>query len=105
MHNLYVLSAILVVVSCTSRVEDGKNYPHFPSPEPVAPKTKEEKTTEPPNATTTQPEPEAVTSDASEPHERGTHTPKRRGSTLLSKLENLIQEIQVELQQFEEKNN
>ncbi|MCU0317889.1 MAG: hypothetical protein MUC61_00920 [Amoebophilaceae bacterium] len=103
MHNLYILSAILVVVSCINCVKDEKKHPSFPRPRPVAPKTKEEKITEPLNATTKQSK--AVTNDASELHERGGDTPKRRDSIPLSKLGNLIQEIQEEIKQFEEKNN
>lgn len=99
MHNLYILSAILVVVSCVSCVEDGKNHPHFPSPEPSVPQTKEEKITESLNDTATPSE--AVTSDTPKPHERDAQTPKQQGEVPFSTLENLIQEIQEEIQQFD----
>lgn len=99
MHNLYILSAILVVVSCVSCVEDGRNHPHFPSPEPSVPQTKEKKITESLNDTATPSE--AVTSDTPKPHKRDAQTPKQQGEIPFSTLENLIQEIQEEIQQFD----
>ena len=117
MHNTYILSAIVVVVLSVSCIGDGKNHPHCPSPKSNASKIKEEKAAEPLNDTTTHSEaeaaellndttthPEAATSDTSEPHGQDTHAPKQQESTSLSGLENLIQEIEAEIQQFETKN-